>query len=391
MRAVIASLAWRKLLPGVARFWSGPALLVLVAGCPLPNPGGGTKTDGTVGVNPADYPGLRVLGEPNDTFDQALTVILDGTGNATIEGNLSSSSDIDIFDLGPSQIGDRIRIDVRADTRGLDAAFAVFDDQERILFENDDRNLELNQLDPYFHSDIRRETTATYLAITSSPLGPSSGNYHALITVRRGQEPVAGETQTVVLDFDGGSVTIPGDRTYTVDVFDAGDITSSYAGRTEEVITGVTERVRKNYEGLGLEVRVVPGDVLPTGCTFSRVLFGGRSPTAFGISEGVDTMNLNRCDDAIVFTETFTPSNFGRLLTVEELGVAMGNVAAHEVGHLLGLNHVTDVTDLMDSTGSPMTFVADQEFKLSPLEESIFPIGFQDGWLLLMEILGAAP
>ena len=147
----------------------------------------------------------------------------------------------------------------------------------------------------------------------------------------------------------------------------------------------------ENYEGLALDVRVMPGDVLPSGCSFSTVLFGGRNRAAFGVSQDVDGRNENKCDDSIIFTETFRPSMFGRTLSATELGSAIGNVASHEIGHLLGLNHVGNVTDLMDNTGGPNTFVADQEFTASALDESVFPLGLQDGWLLLLETLGALP
>ncbi len=375
--------SWKMRLAGGMILWG----VLVSAGCQPPTPTGTDKVDGTTGVNPDDFPDTPVQGEPNDSFEQALFVVLGADGTTRIEGSLPTEQDVDVYNLGPARIGDRIRVDVVAETPGLDAAFAVFDDEGRILFENDDRNLDLQQLDPYFNSDVRRETTATYLAITSSPLGPSTGDYHANITIQSG-DPVEGQRQTVLLDFSGGSVTIPGDRTYTVDAFTTDDISPAYVGFTEDVIAGIVATVRENYDGLQLDLLIEPGDGVPAGSDFSRVLFGGFSRTAFGLAESVDTMNLDRCDDAIIFIETFRPSNFGRVLTSEELGTAIGNVASHEIGHLLGLNHVSDTTDLMDSTGSPLTFAVDQEFLNSPLEESIFPIGFQDAWLLLTELLG---
>jgi hypothetical protein len=76
------------------------------------------------------------------------------------------------------------------------------------------------------------------------------------------------------------------------------------------------------------------------------------------------------------------------VLSVTELGTALGNVVAHEVGHLLGLNHVGNVLDIMDTTGGADTFLLDQQFLTSPLDPTIFPIGTQNGLLLLMETLG---
>ena len=40
------------------------------------------------------------------------------------------------------------------------------------------------------------------------------------------------------------------------------------------------------------------------------------------------------------------------------------------------------------SANIPVTFYLDQEFINSPLHSSIFPIGTQDGFLLLIETLG---
>ena len=71
--------------------------------------------------------------------------------------------------------------------------------------------------------------------------------------------------------------------------------------------------------------------------------------------------------------------------------MARCNVAAHEVGHLLGLNHVANEYDLMDTTGDTLSLLLDQGFLNSPLDDSIFPIGTQDGWLLLLETLGSSP
>jgi hypothetical protein len=71
--------------------------------------------------------------------------------------------------------------------------------------------------------------------------------------------------------------------------------------------------------------------------------------------------------------------------------LAIGNIVAHEAGHLLGLNHVTDPTALMDGVSPADTFVSDQDFKVAPLSDDILPIGNQDAPLLLSEIVGLVP
>lgn len=355
---------------------------------------GSASVDRNVGLNPILFPGQRIQGEPNDTFSEALNAIFDSRGYAHLAGTISTSNDVDIYSLGALEPGDRLIIDVGTPRSLLDATVAVFDDQGRITFENDDRNYELRQYDPFLNQVVRHESTAYYLAITASPLGATvslRGTYDIVITRSSGNEVPAPMRQVVVLDFDGGSVTIPDYGYYDITPFDAADIDPVYAGQTAALRQLIAQVVRSNYEGLDLEVRVAPDDTLPAG-DYSSIFFGGDSHDAFGVAGDIDPYNADREDDAIVFTGMFTSRFFSRTLTLEELATAIGNVASHEMGHLLGLNHVADVMDLMDTSGGAGTLLLDQEFlRDSPLDKDVFPIGVQDGVLWLLETLGPAP
>jgi hypothetical protein len=338
--------------------------LLLLAGCISGSPG---IVDGNVNPDPTLAAGKRISGEPNDSFSDPLDLILNSSGIGYIQGTVATTSDVDVYDMGAVEPGDRIRVDL-AGAGGLDAAIAIFDDQGRLFVENDDRDFLANQLNPFVNEQVRHAGTKYYLAVASAPLAPTTGSYTATLT--------------------GGSVTIPGDRTYTVGVFNTADIDPAYAGMTNQVRVAIVNTVKSNYEGLDLQLYTTSGTAPPAGTPFSTVLFGGESFNAYGVSQAVDEYNANPTDASIIFTDTFRPSYFGRVLTADELGRAIGNVASHEMGHLLGLNHVDNVTDIMDTTGGAITFLLDQMFKLSPLDDTIWPFGYQDGLLLLTEILG---
>lgn len=348
--------------------------MLLVGGCPpLVNP---------------DPPDESWHSEPNNTFDEANEVELDADGTARIVGPVTTVNDVDVYRFGEFLAGDRIIVDVSGQG-GLDADAALFDEGGRLIFENDDRNLELNQLDPFINHVIREDTSVLYLGIASSPLNPTSGTYDAVITVTRGGEVPAPQPQTVILNVTGGSVTIS-NRTYDIEPFDTADIHTVYTGLTQIVIDHIVATVLENYSGLQLSVLVTGRDTIPPDCAGSTVLLGGSNASAYGLAEQIDWYNEDTCDNAVVFTELFQPFRFGRTLTARELGTAIGNVVSHEVGHLLGLNHVANVEDIMDTTGSASTFLLDQQFMTSPLHSTIFPLGLQDGLMLLAWTLGIA-
>lgn len=368
------------------------ALLVMLVwtGCtevlPLP-------TDGNAGLDPKDFPNQRIEGEPNDTFANPVEVILDSAGRGHLGGSIRSSNDIDVYTLGALSAGDRIIVDVGTPGSSLDAILAIFDEGGRIVFENDDRDELLSQLDPFLNDVFRHDSSVYYLVIAQAPLAANTvaGSYDILITVVFGGAVPSPNGQVVVLDFDGGQITFADGDSMSVGPFNTADISLTYSGMTEAVRNQIKATVEENFEGLNLDLRMVPGDALPPAGTFSNVLFGGERSGALGLAQSVDAYNSNTSDSAIILTEKFTPEQFGRTLSATELGIAIGNVATHETGHLLGLHHVADILAIMDTIGSAATLLEDQEFINTSLDSSVFPLGSQDSMLLLLEILGAAP
>ena len=194
----------------------------------------------------------------------------------------------------------------------------------------------------------------------------------------------------VYLNFNGGIVNDPILGELVANVFSGEAIDPVYAGQTDTIKASIIQTFIDNYRNFDIEVLDSDNDGLPTDVEFSQVYMGGYDSQIFGVAYGVDLYNQNQGDNAIIFTESFTPSEFTVTPSAAELGVAIGNVAAHEVGHLLGLNHVDDATALMDAVSPTDVLLDDQEFKSAPLSENIFPIGYQDAADLLLVILGPA-
>jgi hypothetical protein len=198
-------------------------------------------------------------------------------------------------------------------------------------------------------------------------------------------QPVA---QTLLLDFDGGVVNSPVLGMMTIAPFDAADIAQLYEGETETIKDRIRDIFEQNYARFNVTILTSDDPPPAPGEAYSTISFGGFDPGAFGIADDVDLYNLDRCDDAIIFTESFSPAVFIGVPDAEELGTAIGNVGSHEAGHVLGLNHTDDDLDLMDDRSAADAFLQDQEFMEAPLSDDILPIGTQDGVFLLDEIVG---
>ncbi|HEY3243277.1 MAG TPA: matrixin family metalloprotease [Phycisphaerae bacterium] len=374
----------------------GIALLIVSQALPGCNAGGGAPApsnssnslpleDGNQDLT-ITSPSGKTRGEPNDTFPQAMLAVFDN-GVARLQGNIESAADLDVFVLGALNPGDRLIVDVSTPDRQLDASIAIFDDTEAIVFDNDDRSD--TSLDSFADTIIRHASDPYYVVIGHSAFAASdarSGSYRMTLTVTSGSPVPPPEPQTVVLDFDGGPTPTDNLLTNFVNPFDAGRISSQYAGRTDDLKSLITARVRDNFAAF--EVTVLTSDDPEPPRPYSAILIGSFNPQAFGIAQEVDHYNMDRCDDGVVFAESFKPALFSTPLTVEQLGRAIGNVTSHEIGHLLGLNHVTDPTAIMDGASPADTFILDQRFKRGPLSRDILRIGFQDDPLLLDEGVG---
>jgi hypothetical protein len=251
---------------------------------------------------------------------------------------------------------------------------------------NDDVDLNAGRLDSRIDEVIRADGDSYFLAIAPSFFGDSAGAYEASVRIISGGGPPDLDDQVVFLNFAGGIVSIPGVGSFDVPEFDAARVDVSYAGTTNTMRTIIVNTVDDRFSGLGLTILNSADDARPTG-EFSEVFFGEFNSRAFGVSESVDHWNRDRSDNSIVFTDDFD-NPFAGKPAADEIAVAIGNVAAHEIGHLLGMEHTADVTELMDTTGTASTLLEEQVFKRAVLDASVFPIGFQNSIELLGQLVG---
>ncbi len=330
--------------------------------------------------------------EPNNSVDDAVALSAAGNARLTLLGRIDQFSDVDLFHIGELRAGDSVTVDLLRDEGTLVPAVALFDAEEVLvdLAWPVGRTAEGGL--PGLLSTVIHHASHTYLlAITRRPDEGGLGGYQLDVLVERAGPKVAPRPQTVYLDFDGGRPEVPLLGVRNVEAFDAGRISALYAGKTETIKQAIVETVRENFAGFQVFVVTSDESTVIDRRSVSTLLIGSYNRDAFGVSEGVDSYNTDPCDDGMVFAESFVPGVFGFVPRAELIGVAIGNVASHEIGHLLGLRHVGDPTALMDERSPAVSLLRGQEFKKARLAPSVFPLGWQDDRRLLAEAVGRQP
>ncbi|MDX2200633.1 MAG: matrixin family metalloprotease [Phycisphaerae bacterium] len=349
--------------------------LLGIAGCPQP------------AANDPATPFLDQDG--NFDFDRATALAIDDDAFA-FSGTISGDNDIDVFKLVTLQPGDRLIVDVERTSGNLDPVAAVFDSTQRLIAYNDDRTPDGSNRNPRIDfilpGDAAREL---FLGIVTYPDSGSTGNYVVDLTIERNVGKPVVDGQIVYLDFRGGSnIDIPNVGVFNLPSFNAADLGTPFTGQSGAIKAIIEAEVRERYQGYNLTLLNSDTAAKPSG-PHSTVYFGSINERAFAIAEQIDTLNQDESDDAIVFTQSFNDS-FSVIPSTQEMGIALGNTAAHEIGHLLGLVHTEDCAELMDATCGNDRILSKQFFGNSQLDDFVFPIGTQDAALLLEWVLGIA-
>ncbi len=352
--------------------------------------GGGTN--GTVTDGNRDNMATSSLGktsdEPNDTFTDAIVAVFDSSDVAALQGTVAQKGDLDVYLLGPLSAGDQITINTTTPNSALDVSVALFDSASRVVYINDD--VSGTNFDSIVKWIVRRDSDAFYLAVTNSAFagsGQGTGSYQSDVLIDRGLTVPAAVPQILLINFAGGTINDAPLGPTTIPAFDADQISDLYSGQTDMLKGLIRDSVARNFERFNVEV--ITSDNPPAaGTEVATIFMGGFSATMFGIADSVDLYNADFCDDAIIFSESFSPRIFTTQPSLAGLAEAIGNVTAHEAGHLLGLNHVDDDNAIMDDRSAADAFLADQEFINAPLSRDIMSLGTQDAAMLLEDIVG---
>ena len=384
----------------ISWFPSVLSLIMLAGGCgtsllPGDNNASPARPDDGADGGAAQAGGLSGV---DSIFGAALVAAMPAAGELSIEGAIQSRDEVVIYALGPAAVGDRVTIDVSGHD-GLNTVAALFDANGNLIDASDDRSYYAGKLDPYISRVIREDTPELYLGVAISrgtAFSSSSGRYDqgsftALVRREPGAVVAAALPQVVYLNFEGGDqVRIGMEPIEDMRPFSAESISGRFAGQTEYIVERLVEKMRQDYAAYQVVLYDSKHDPVPAE-QHSTLYFGNYSAAFLGLADNVDTGNASLVQEAIVYSEDL--AGFESLQpSAEEAAQALANVASHELGHLLGLEHTAENQDLMATAATARQILeGDASFMRVRLQAAVFPLGWQDNPHLLTLNVGANP
>ncbi len=313
-------------------------------------------------------------GDAPDGFASAKQQAIVADATTVWYGAMGVSQHLEVWDLGPLEQGSRLVLDL--DGRGADYDLGLFDQDRQVLMINRDRR---GGRDPYTVFDLQGEDLARLYVVVSreSTAAPEDG-YSLMVTHSAGALVPPAAPQVVILNFSGGqSVSIGNVFHGVVYPFDAAALNPEWAEHTEDMRQIILAELERIYEGLDVAFRF--GDPINRPQEASIIYFGGTHPSNVGLAASVDYGNRLRDQVAIVYTENFqkyVPYGYTHM----DIAHGLANVAAHELGHLLGLNHTDLAADVMNVSPTVAALMTPQYFvESAALDSAVFPLGLQDG------------
>lgn len=314
----------------------------------------------------------------------------DKPAGQAVDPAASSSADFRMFAFGGASAGETWLFSLQDDpsagqpTRGGEAlvTISLFDESLSVLVR-----AQTTVTGSLVHT-LRRDVTGLHVGIAGAR------EIITAITIQASHDPPGPVPtpvrQIVWLDFGPAEDLVIGDEpAITFGTFDARELGQRYAQSTSAIKTAIVAVVREHYAIYDVDVLSSDDDPAPTG-PVSRIHFGGRHPTLLGKAHWVDRYNAHRDDRAIVYTGS--AARYAVMdLTDDEMGRLLGNTAAHELGHLLGLYHTLAPESCMDTSGGVWDLAGARRMGSDPLDPRVFPIGWDDAPRVLAETVGLRP
>ncbi len=305
-------------------------------------------------------------------------------GATVVAGSLAGDDDYQLIELGPAQAGQRWMV---TDASGLltNNPFLVvlLDSKYDLLY----RQIVSSRW-PLEHV-LRADTSTLYLGVMPS-YATADGGFRFSVSRESGVTVPAPRGQLVWLNFGGGQeVRVQGRRGISFPAFDSGRLGPAYAGATETVKAAIVSAMREDYAAYNVVILTSDEGPAPDQ-PHATLHFGGVDNLLLGLADNVDQYNADPWQTAIIYVDGFADFSVMNL-TAEEMGQMIGNVASHELGHLLGLFHTRVPADLMDTTGTAWDLAGDQSFTRAELEQSVFAVGFENCPVKLAQTVGRMP